>query len=77
MNRLIFKARPQQAKTMITQRDYLVRADVESRLNYSYVSEQNLPIGSGAIELLLTQSINLLGIILKNFLNTYPNTTKL
>ena len=50
MNRLIFDAKPEQVKTMIAQRDYLVRADVENRLIYAYVSEQKLPIGSGAIE---------------------------
>jgi hypothetical protein len=59
MNRLIFEATPEQAKTMIAQRDYLVRADVESRLNYTYVSEQKLPIGSGAIESLIRQVVNL------------------
>ncbi len=59
MNRLIFNAKPEQAKTMIAQRDYLVRADVESRLNYTYVSEQKLPIGSGAIESLIRQVVNL------------------
>ena len=59
MNQLIFNAAPDQAKTMIAQRDYLVRADVENRLNYAYISEQKLPIGSGAIESLIRQVVNL------------------
>jgi hypothetical protein len=59
MNQLIFNATPEQAKTMIAQRDYLVRADVENRLNYAYISEQKLPIGSGAIESLIRQVVNL------------------
>lgn len=59
MNRLIFDATPGQAKIMIAQRDYLVKGDVESRLNYTYVSEQKLPIGSGAIESLIRQVVNL------------------
>jgi len=59
MNQLIFNAPPEQAKTLIVQRDYLVRANVENRLNYAYISEQKLPIGSGAIESLIRQVVNL------------------
>ena len=59
MNQLIFNATPEIAKTMIAQRDYLERADVENRLIYAYVSEQKLPIGSGAIESLIRQVVNL------------------
>ncbi len=40
MNQLIFNATPEIAKTIIAQRDYLERADVENRLIYAYVSEQ-------------------------------------
>jgi len=50
MNQLIFTATPERAKIMMAQRDYLERADVENRLIYAYISEQKLPIGSGAIE---------------------------
>ena len=59
MNQLIFNATPEQAKIMKAQRDYLERADVENRLNYAYISEQKLPIGSGAIESLIRQVVNL------------------
>ena len=59
MNQLIFDATPERAKIMIAQRDYLERADVENRLIYAYISEQKLPIGSGAIESLIRQVVNL------------------
>ncbi|MBO3457975.1 ISLre2 family transposase [Aetokthonos hydrillicola Thurmond2011] len=59
MNQLIFNATPEQAKIMVAQRDYLQRADVENRLIYVYISEQKLPIGSGAIESLIRQVVNL------------------
>ena len=59
MNQLIFTASPERAKIMMAQRDYLERADVENRLIYAYISEQKLPIGSGAIESLIRQVVNL------------------
>jgi len=59
MNQLIFNATPEKAKIMIALIDYLERADVENRLIYAYISEQKLPIGSGAIESLIRQVVNL------------------
>ncbi len=59
MNQLIFTASPERAKIMMAQRDYLERADVENRLPIAYISEHKLPIGSGAIESLIRQVVNL------------------
>ena len=47
------------SKTLVKQRDYLLRAYREGRLNYSKALARKLPIGSGAIESLIRQVVNL------------------
>lgn len=44
---------------MMAQINYLVKADMQGLLNYAGVAAANLPIGSGAIESLIRQVVNL------------------
>jgi hypothetical protein len=46
-------------KLMEKERNYLLGAYNEGRLNYAQVLEKKLPIGSGAIESLIRQVVNL------------------
>lgn len=59
MDEFISEAIGERCKTMVTQRNYLLRAYREGRLKYAQVSAQKLPIGSGAIESLIRQVVNL------------------
>jgi len=59
MDEFIFEATGERCKTMVIQRNYLLRAYRERRLNYAKVITQKLPIGSGAIESLIRQVVNL------------------
>jgi hypothetical protein len=59
MDEFIIAASGERSKTMVTQRDYLLRAYREGRLNYAFIFEKKLPIGSGAIESLIRQVVNL------------------
>ncbi|BDA66638.1 hypothetical protein CAL7716_046280 [Calothrix sp. PCC 7716] len=47
MNKFINEASGERYNTMIKQRDYLLRAYREGRLNYPEIIEKKLPIGSG------------------------------
>ena len=59
MDEFIFEATGERCKTMVVQRNYLLRAYRERRLNYAKILDQKLPIGSGAIESLIRQVVNL------------------
>ncbi|QFS49889.1 ISLre2 family transposase ISCst1 [Nostoc sphaeroides CCNUC1] len=59
MDEFIIAASGERSKTMVTQRDYLLRAYREGRLNYAFILDKKLPIGSGAIESLIRQVVNL------------------
>lgn len=59
MDEFIAEATGECCQTMVTQRNYLLRAYREGRLKYAQVSAQKLPIGSGAIESLIRQVVNL------------------
>ena len=59
MNKFIAEASGERCTTMTQQRDYLLRAYREGRLNYPEIIEKKLPIGSGAIESLIRQVVNL------------------
>jgi hypothetical protein len=59
MDEFIIKTTGERCKTMVSQRDYLLRAYREGRLNYAKILLQHLPIGSGAIESLIRQVVNL------------------
>lgn len=59
MDEFIAKATGERCQTMVIQRNYLLRAYREGRLKYAQVSAQKLPIGSGAIESLIRQVVNL------------------
>ena len=59
MDELIAQTTGEHRKTMISQKDYFLRAYHEGRLNYATVSAKKLPIGSGAIESLIRQVVNL------------------
>lgn len=47
MDDLIIKSTGERCRIMVSQRDYLLRAHREGRLNYALVIENKLPIGSG------------------------------
>jgi hypothetical protein len=47
------------SKTLVKQRNYLLRAYGEERLNYAKVLARKLPIGSGAMESSIRQVVNL------------------
>jgi hypothetical protein len=59
MDEFISEATGERCKTMVVQRNYLLRAYRERRLNYAKILNQKLPIGSGAIESLIRQVVNL------------------
>lgn len=59
MDEFIFEATGERCKTMVIQRNYLLRAYRERRLNYAKILDQKLPIGSEAIESLIRQVVNL------------------
>ena len=59
MDEFISEATGERCKTMVIQRNYLLRAYRERRLNYAKILDQKLPIGSGAIESLIRQVVNL------------------
>ena len=59
MDELIVQTAGDRRKAMLSQKDYLLRAYQEGRLDYGTVSAKKLPIGSGAIESLIRQVVNL------------------
>jgi hypothetical protein len=59
MDELIAQATGERCKIMVAQREYLLGAYREGRLKYAQVLGKNLPIGSGAIESLIRQVVNL------------------
>jgi hypothetical protein len=58
MEKFIASAVGEHSKTLVQQRNYLLRAYREERLNYSKVLARKLPIASGAIENLIRQVVN-------------------
>ena len=59
MDEFIASAVGEHSKTLVKERDYLLRAYWEERLNYAEVLARKLPIGSGAMERLIRQVVNL------------------
>ena len=59
MDELIALANGERCQIMVGRRNYLLNAYREGRLNYAKVLAQKLPVGSGAIESLIRQVINL------------------
>jgi hypothetical protein len=59
MEKLIASAVGEHSKTLVQKRNYLLRPYGEERLNYAEVLACQLPIGSGAIESLTPQVVNL------------------
>ena len=59
MNSLIKSARGSRRQIMKSQINYFNKANERSLLNYSKIQALNLPIGSGAIESLIRQAVNL------------------
>jgi hypothetical protein len=59
MDEFIASAVGEHSKTLVKQRNYLLRAYGEERLNYAKVSARKLPIGSGAMGSLIRQVVNL------------------
>lgn len=59
MNMIIKNATVENLKALNTEFRYLLRAYRHRRLNYTQIAAQNLPIGSGAIESLIRQVVNL------------------
>jgi len=47
-------------KIMMTEINHLTKAHVEGRLNYAKIAALKLPIGSGAVESLVRQVVNLI-----------------
>ncbi len=52
-------ARGQRRQIMTAQINYLRKGFEKGRLNYDQISRLNLPIGSGAVESLIRQVVNL------------------
>jgi len=59
MDELIALATGERCKIMVGKRNYLLDAYRKGRLNYDKAIEKKLPIGSGAIESLIRQVVNL------------------
>jgi hypothetical protein len=59
MDEFIASAVGEHSKTLVKKRNYLLRAYGEERLNYAKVLARKLPIGSGAMESLIRQVVNL------------------
>lgn len=59
MSQFIISAKGERCKILIKQRAYLLRAYREGRLSYAKILKKKLPIGSGAIESLIRQVVNL------------------
>ena len=59
MDELIAVATGERCKIMVVKRNYLLDAYRKGRLNYDKAINQKLPIGSGAIESLIRQVVNL------------------
>lgn len=59
MDEFIASSTGERRRIMVSQRDYLLRAHREGRLNYAQVIKNKLLIGSGAIESLIRQVVNL------------------
>ena len=59
MDELIALATGEQCKIMVGKRNYLLDAYRKGRLNYDKAIKKKLPIGSGAIESLIRQVVNL------------------
>jgi hypothetical protein len=51
--------RGESRQTMTAQISYLTKGQQQGRLNYSQIAAMKLPIGSGAIESLMRQVVNL------------------
>jgi hypothetical protein len=52
-------SRSESRSIMTSQIEYLTKGQQSGRLNYSQVAARKLPIGSGAIESLIRQVVNL------------------
>ncbi len=59
MTSLTHQASEESRKIMTAQINYLTKADSVCRLNYAKVSAKQMPIGSGAVESLIRQVVNL------------------
>ncbi|WP_109013000.1 ISLre2 family transposase [Nostoc commune] len=59
MDELIAVATGERCKIMVTKRNYILDAYRKGRLNYDKAINKKLPIGSGAIESLIRQVVNL------------------
>ena len=59
MDELIAVATRERCKIMVGKRNYLLDASRQGRLNYNKAIDKKLPIGSGAIESLIRQVVNL------------------
>lgn len=59
MDELIAVASGERCKIMVVKRNYLLNAYCQGRLNYDKARDRKLPIGSGAIESLIRQVVNL------------------
>ncbi len=59
MDELILSATGERCKTLLRERNYIFKAYRRRLLKYHKVAEQKLPLGSGAIESLIRQVVNL------------------
>ena len=59
MSELISSATGERCKIMVREREYILKAYRKKLLNYSEVAAKNLPLGSGAVESLIRQVVNL------------------
>ena len=59
MNQLSLNFSGKRRKVLDKEINYFIKGDKEGRLNYHKVSYLKLPIGSGAVESLIRQAVNL------------------
>ena len=67
MQTLVENSSGERQKTLAGQLAYFTKGQQHQRLNYSQVTAMKLPIGSGAIESLIRQVVNLLGLALSRY----------
>ncbi|MBH8551225.1 ISLre2 family transposase [Nostocaceae cyanobacterium CENA357] len=59
MGEFIFEANGERLKTLVRERNYILKAYRRRLLNYNSVALKKLPLGSGAVESLIRQVVNL------------------
>jgi hypothetical protein len=59
MGEFIFEANGERLKILVRERNYILKAYRRRLLRYNEVASRKLPLGSGAVESLIRQVVNL------------------